>query len=75
MAKKILNSVFGLAGILGKPFGEDKPKAAEPVAGPKVMPIADDEAVKRAKRRSIIQQMGRGGRSSTMLTGTDSLGA
>ncbi len=36
---------------------------------PQVMPMADDEAVKRAQRASMMQQVGRGGRSSTMLSG------
>ena len=74
MAKKLLNiGTFGLLGALTKPFGTDKPKTPEAVPGPKVMPIADDMSVKRAKRRSILQQMNRGGRSSTMLTG-DTMG-
>lgn len=73
MAKKILNvATFGLLGALTKPFGTDKPKVAEPVAGPKVMPLADDEAIKRAKKASILKQMARGGRTSTMLSSDDS---
>lgn len=76
MSKKILNvATFGLAGALLKPFGKDKKKPATPVAepGPRVMPIADDAQVMRARRQSIIQQRGRRGRASTMLTG-DTLG-
>jgi hypothetical protein len=32
------------------------------------MPLADDEAVMRARRRSIAEQQRRAGRTSTMLT-------
>lgn len=78
MARKILNATFGLAGLLGKPFGDGKKKsAAAPAAepGPRVMPIADDEAVRRARRASILRQRGRSGRSSTMLSSdSESLG-
>ena len=35
---------------------------------PPVMPVADDEAIRRAKKQSIIRQMSRGGRESTILT-------
>lgn len=68
--------VFGLSGlaaatILGK---KDKPVTPAPAPAP-TMPIADDEAVRRAKRRSIAMQLARGGRSSTILTGDgDKLG-
>jgi len=69
MAKKILNiATFGLAGALLKPFGKDKKKTPAPAPSPIVMPLPDDEAVRRAKRASIIKQRGRSGRSSTMLT-------
>lgn len=73
MSKNILrgigNATFGLGGLLGKPFGSGKKKKAEaPPPGPIVMPLADDEAVRRARRRGIAGQMGRRGRSSTMLT-------
>ncbi|MBN2130368.1 MAG: hypothetical protein JW741_12770 [Sedimentisphaerales bacterium] len=70
MAKKILNTLtFGLSGAI---IGDGKKKKATPApAAPRVMPIADDEAVLRARRASILRQRGRRGRSSTMLT-TDS---
>jgi len=73
MSRKILNvATFGLAGaLLGK-----KKKAADPapVAQP-AMPIADDEAIMRARKRAVAQQIQRGGRSSTILTdNSDSLG-
>lgn len=70
MAKKILN--IATLGLLGG----SKKKAEPAPVGPKVMPLADDEAIKRARKASIIQQMGRGGRSSTILSDdSDSLGA
>lgn len=70
MAKKILN--IATLGLIG---GSKKKEAPAP-EGPKVMPLADDEAVKRAKKASIIKQMNRGGRSSTILSNdSDSLGA
>lgn len=75
MAKKILNiATFGLAGaLLGG--GKKKKPAEAPAPGPVVMPLADDDAVRRAKKASIIKQRGRSGRSSTMLTtDSDSLG-
>jgi hypothetical protein len=75
MAKKILNiATFGLAGALFG--GKDKKKAAPaPEPAPRVMPLADDDAVMRARRRSIAEQQRRAGRSSTMLTAeSDSLG-
>lgn len=74
MAKKILNiATFGLAGaLLGG--GGDK-KAAEPEPAKPVMPIADDQAVQAAKKRSLMMQLQRGGRESTMLsTDSDTLG-
>lgn len=87
MAKKILK----VAGIVAAPFtggaslaltgaagmlGGKKKKAATPASTPTpVMPLADDEAVKRARRASIARQMSRGGRSSTILSsGSDALG-
>lgn len=75
MAKKILK-VASLGLIGGSLLGGKKKKAAPVEDGPKVMPLADDEAVKRAKKQSLLQQMGRGGRSSTILSDdSDSLGA
>ncbi len=76
MSRKILNvATFGLAGALLKPFSKKKKDTAAPVAEP-TMPIADDEAILRARKRAVAQQMQRGGRSSTILTdNSDSLGA
>lgn len=65
-------------GAIGAVSGGKKTEAAPaPVVekGPVVMPLADDGAVQRAKRRSIAAQMSRSGRSSTMLTSdSDKLG-
>lgn len=76
MSRKILNvATFGLAGSLLKPFSKKKKTPATPVAEP-TMPIADDEAIMRARKRAVAQQIQRGGRSSTILTdNSDSLGA
>ena len=50
----------------------DMPKAIEA----KVLPQQDSDKLKTAKKRSIVQQRARGGRTSTMLSGGsgDSLG-
>lgn len=75
MAEKILNiATFGLAGAL---FGGGKKKepAPTPAPEPQTMPVADDEAIRTARRRSIASQMKRSGRSSTMLSSdSDTLG-
>jgi hypothetical protein len=39
-----------------------------------VMPIADDEAVRKAKRKSLQQQRARQGRASTFMSSEDALG-
>lgn len=71
MARAIIKGVGSLLGIGGK----KKAPAPAPVETPNVMPIADDEAVRRARKQSIIRQMGRSGRSSTMLSAdSDTLG-
>ena len=41
---------------------------------PTVIPLAEDEAAKRAKRRSLMRQRARGGRASTILSAADKLG-
>jgi hypothetical protein len=71
MAKKVLT--VASFGLLGSKLLGGKKKAA-PEKGPVVMPLADDEAVKRARRKSIAAQMSRGGRNSTILSDGDSLG-
>lgn len=40
------------------------PKIPEP---PKATPMADEEAIRRAKKRSIVDLQSRGGRASTIL--------
>lgn len=72
MARKILNAAtFGLAGAI---LGGGKKKTPTPTPAPVVMPLADDEAVRRARRKSIAGRR-RSGRSSTMLSaGSDTLG-
>lgn len=78
MAKKIIggiSSVFpmGAIGIAKSIFGKKKAAPAPVADAPTVMPLPDDAAIKAAKKRSIIRQMGRSGRDSTILTG-DKLG-
>lgn len=79
MSRKIFKTVTKLAGgvvggILGKAlFGGGKKSAAAPET-PNVMPTPDDEAVKRARRRSRIEQMNRDGRNATILTEDSGLG-
>lgn len=69
MSKKVLNvATFGLAGALLKPFGKDKKKPVAPEPGPRVMPLADDEAIRRARTSSLLRQSNRSGRASTILT-------
>lgn len=63
--KSINISTFGL---LGK---KDKSVRNKP----RVMPSADDEEIKMAKRRSIARQQRRGGRVSTILSGGSSSGS
>jgi hypothetical protein len=59
---------------------EDQAKAereqlAQLAAQPEnVIPTADDQAVKDARRRSITAQLRRRGRASTILTGDSSVG-
>lgn len=69
MAAAILPSVLGgVGGLVGSLLKKKSHAAPAPTPGPIVMPIADDEAVRLAKKRSIAQQVGRGGRSSTILS-------
>lgn len=80
MAKQILSvATAGLAGVALKGaakavgIGGKKKPAETPAAGPVVMPLADDDAVMRARRAALARQ--RSGRTSTMLTdSTDTLG-
>jgi hypothetical protein len=62
------------AGSLGQSLLTKMPKAP-PV--PDALPLQDSDKLKRAKKRSVVRQRARGGRMSTMLSGSggDSLGA
>lgn len=62
MAKTIVKGVKGVGRAI---FGGGKKKAA---AETPTMPMPNDEEVRRAKRRSLMKQAGRSGRSSTILT-------
>jgi hypothetical protein len=50
--------------------GAPKPKKAPAFVPPPVMPVTDDEAVLRAKRRAAMDMQNRSGRLSTVLTDT-----
>jgi len=74
MSKKILRgaaqvATFGLAGKLLGIGDKKKPKTPAPVPGPQVMPLSDEERIRQARKRGIIQARGRAGRDSTILTG------
>lgn len=78
MAKKIFKGIGKLAlgvvgGVIGKKLVGGKKKSATPVAEP-VMPFADDEAARMARKKSIAEQRRRGGRMSTILTDNEPLG-
>lgn len=77
MAKKIFKGIGKLAlGAVGSVIGKKLlggKKAAAPVAET-VMPIADDEAARAARKKSIALQRQRGGRTSTILTDNEPLG-
>lgn len=56
---------------MGMLFSKPKiPKAATP----KVVPMVDEAALQRTKRKSLMQQSARGGRQSTILSQGDTLG-
>lgn len=76
MAKKILKGLgsvakFAVGGLIGSSLFSKSKKKAPAVAAPveKPMPLADDEAVRLARRKSMAMQRQRGGRTSTILTG------
>lgn len=54
-------------------FGEKKPKSL--INKQRAAPTPDDEAVKKARRKAIAEQVLRSGRESTILSSTDKLGA
>jgi hypothetical protein len=61
---------------MGGLFGGSKPAPVQVpvIPEPTVMPLPDDEASKKAKRRSLLKQQGRRGRASTILSTSDKLG-
>jgi hypothetical protein len=66
----------GLAGagtkkVMDKLTEVPEAPALAPVA---VMPTADDDAIRAAKRRRLLANTARSGRQSTMLSTTDTLG-
>lgn len=74
MAKKIFKGLFGVAGSILGIKKKSAPAVVQPAAAP-VIPMPDEEAITRAKKRSTAAQMARGGRTSTMLTdSSDTLG-
>lgn len=69
------NKILGGLGAVGSLLGGKKKKAATPtLETPEVTaPIVDDAKATLARKRSVIQQLKRGGRQSTLLSG-DKLG-
>lgn len=63
----ISSTIFGM-------FGGNKTPSPPPIEKPPVMPLPDDEAAKKAKRRSIVEQQARSGRAATIFTNDDPLG-
>lgn len=66
----VLSGGSALMGILDRP---DKSGGQPPPVEP-ATPLPDEEAMKKARRRSITAQMARRGRASTILTNQDSGG-
>lgn len=69
-----------LSGLFGGGQSMPKYSALQTVAPPvaKVMPTADDDAIAKARKKTVIEASQRSGRSSTILTNNDnndSLGA
>lgn len=65
MAKKILGAAISpFRALVGGKKKTPVMETPEPV-----MPVVDDARAKVARKRSIIQQLNRGGRQSTLLTG------
>lgn len=63
LIKKAIGTPLKLLGLGGK-------KSAAPDAEPTLMPDANDEAVRKAKKRSAMKQKQRTGRASTILSDT-----
>lgn len=64
----LIKTIFG--GGQSAPAPVQTPIIPEPT----VMPQPDDEASRRAKKRSLATQRARGGRTSTILSTEDKLG-
>lgn len=64
-------TILSQTGVLG---GKKSAGTPPPIAPPAVMPTPDDEAVKKAHRRSLIEQQARSGRASTIFDDGDRLG-
>lgn len=73
--KSLLSGVA--SGLVGSLFGggnkgqQQQQAAPPPVEAPTVMPTADGQATKDAQKRSLVAQIQRRGRASTILTGDD----
>jgi len=62
---------------MGGLFGGSKapaPVQVPVIPEPTVMPLPDDEAARRARKKSLRMQQKRGGRASTILSTEDKLG-
>jgi len=76
--KTLLSGVA--SGLVGSMFGGSKDSQQAPAApkieAPTVMPVADDAAAAAAKKKSLVAQIQRRGRASTILTGgeTETMG-
>lgn len=69
-AVKAVSSIFGdVAGVLGL-----KTPKMPGVPEPEVMPTADDEASRMARRRAAAEAQSRSGRASTILSQDETLG-
>lgn len=61
---------------MGKLFGGAKTPKQQPLpVPPPPTPIVDEEAIARAKKKELAVQRARGGRQSTILSESDTLGA
>jgi hypothetical protein len=58
----------------GSPAPIPAPVQVPIIPEPTVMPIADDTAARKAKKRSLLKQQSRSGRASTILSTENKLG-
>lgn len=65
----------GLKEILAQAMAQAPEEPAETVMSPTVMPSPDSDAQRAARRKSLTAQARRKGRSSTILSNLDPLGA